>query len=106
MAWIYLFVAVLGEIVWGLTLRLADGYTNVRWSVINFVVSVSNVITLSRAMVEIPVMLAYPIWIGLGAIGVFIGAIFLFGEPWGIGQIISIGLIITGVIGLRVFAPS
>jgi quaternary ammonium compound-resistance protein SugE len=106
MAWIFLGIAVLGEIAWGLTLKLSDGYTHLRWSIVNMVLSILNVLMLSRAMMDLPVAISYGLWVGLGAVGVTIGSAFLFGEQITVVQCVFIAVVLFGVIGLKVFSPA
>ncbi len=101
MGWIYLMIAVVCEIVWASTLKMTGGYSQLWPSVFNAVILAINTYFISLAVKSLPVAIAYPIWTGLGGVGVAIGAVIFFHENLGIFQIFSILLIILGVIGLE-----
>ncbi|WP_256529019.1 DMT family transporter [Limnofasciculus baicalensis] len=101
MGWIYLMIAVVCEIVWASTLKMTGGYSQLWPSVFNAVILAINTYFISLAVKSLPVAIAYPIWTGLGGVGVAIGAVIFFDESLGIFQILCILLIILGVIGLE-----
>ncbi|MDJ0519173.1 MAG: multidrug efflux SMR transporter [Trichodesmium sp. MO_231.B1] len=105
MAWIYLMIAVGCEIVWALSLKATDGYSQLWPSIFNASVLTINIYFLSCAVKTLPVAIAYPIWTGLGGAGVAIVAIMFFHESLGVWQIICILAIILGVIGLEIGKP-
>ena len=100
MAWIYLMIAVGCEIVWAISLKTTEGYSQLWPSIFNASVLIFNIYFLSRAVKTLPVAIAYPIWTGLGIAGVAIAAVIISQESLGSWQIISILTIILGVIGL------
>ncbi|MCP2728837.1 multidrug efflux SMR transporter [Symplocastrum sp. BBK-W-15] len=94
-------IAVVCEIVWASTLKMTGGYSQLWPSVFNAVILAINTYFISLAVKSLPVAIAYPIWTGLGGVGVAIGAVIFFDESLGIFQILCILLIILGVIGLE-----
>lgn len=106
MGWIILAVAVVLEIAWAMTLKWTEGYTRLVPSLVNFSLATVNLIVLSNAMKLLPTALAYSIWTGLGAVGVTVLAIVYQGEAYNFAKLFCIALIICGVIGLKVVAPS
>ena len=52
-------------------------------------------------MKSLPVGTAYAVWVGVGAVGTAILGIVLLGEPANPGRLISLGLIVAGIIGLK-----
>ena len=101
MAWIYLFVAGLFEIVWAVALKYSEGFTRL-WPSVTVVVSMAaSILLLSLALKVLPLGVAYPIWTGIGAVGTVILGILLFDESRDILKILFILMIITGIIGLR-----
>jgi len=102
MAWIYLFVAGLLEIVWAIFLKYSENFTKLTPSVITLVAMTGSIILLANAMRTLPVGTAYAIWTGLGALGVAILGMLLFKESASLLRIISLCLIVLGIIGLKI----
>lgn len=101
MAWIYLFVAGLFEIVWAVALKYSEGFTRL-WPAITVVVAMAaSILLLSLALKVLPLGIAYPIWTGIGAAGAVILGILLFHESRDVLKILFILMIVTGIIGLR-----
>lgn len=101
MAWIYLIIAGLTEIVWALGLKFAEGFTNPVASVITLVFIVISFYLFSRAIREIPIGTAYAIFTGIGAAGTAIIGMAVFGELVSVGKIIFLMMLIGGIIGLK-----
>lgn len=101
MAWIYLFVAGLFEIVWAVALKYSEGFTRL-WPAVTVVVAMAaSILLLSLALKVLPLGIAYPIWTGIGAAGAVIPGILLFHESRDVLKILFILMIVTGIIGLR-----
>jgi quaternary ammonium compound-resistance protein SugE len=100
-AWMFLFLAVILEICWASTLKFSQGYTKLWPSVLSIVLTLLTSVVLSQAFRTIPAATGYAIWTGLGAIGVAICAVFLFGESFSVAKALCMMLIFSGVIGLR-----
>jgi quaternary ammonium compound-resistance protein SugE len=101
MAWIWLTLAGLLEIVWAVGLKYTDGFTRVLPSAITAAAMISSVYCLALAVRTIPIGTGYAVWTGIGAVGVAIFGMILFGEPKTLLRIGSIALIITGIVGLK-----
>ena len=101
MAWLLLFVAGLLEVGWAIGLKYTDGFTRLWPSVFTGVSMVASVVLLGIAMKSLPVGTSYAVWVGVGAIGTAILGIILFGEPATAGRIVSLGLILAGIVGLK-----
>jgi quaternary ammonium compound-resistance protein SugE len=104
MAWIYLVVAGLFECGWAIGLKYTEGFSRLwpsAWTIAAMAVSFK---LLSMAMRTIPVGTAYAVWTGIGAAGVALGGILLFGESREGMRILCILLIVCGVVGLKVFS--
>ena len=101
MHWVYLTIAGVFECVWAIGLRYTDGFTRVLPSLVTVAAMAVSFLMLSLAMRAIPVGTAYAVWTGIGAVGVAILGIVLFGESRDIVRLISIGLIVLGILGLR-----
>lgn len=101
MAWAYLTVAGLFEIGWAIGLKYSDGFNNPFPSLLTVVAMGFSIWFLSLAMKTIPVGTAYAVWTGIGAIGVAVLGMVLFGESREILRLVCLFLIITGIIGLK-----
>jgi quaternary ammonium compound-resistance protein SugE len=102
MAWIWLTVAGLLEIVWATGLKYADGFSRILPSAITVAAMVGSVYFLALAVRTIPIGTGYAVWTGIGAVGVAIAGMILFGEPRTLLRIGSILLIVAGIVGLKV----
>jgi len=106
MAWIILVLAGLFEVGWAIGLKYTEGFTRLRptlWTALAMMISLW---LLGIAMKSLPVGTAYSVWVGVGAVGTVILGIVLLGEPANAGRLISIALIITGIIGLKLATPA
>jgi quaternary ammonium compound-resistance protein SugE len=101
MAWMILFVAGLLEIGWAIGLKYTEGFSRLWPSVWTILAMVLSLIMLGYALKSLPVGTAYAVWTGIGAFGTAVLGIVLFGEPATAARLISIGLIVSGIIGLK-----
>lgn len=102
MAWAYLTVAGLFEIGWAIGLKYSDGFSKPVPSLLTVLAMGLSIWLLALAMKTIPVGTAYAVWTGIGAVGVAILGMVLFGESREVLRIICLFLIIAGIIGLKV----
>lgn len=101
MTWVILFVAGLFEVGWAIGLKYTEGFTRLWptvWTALTMIVSLW---LLGIAMKTLPVGTAYAVWVGVGAVGTVVLGILLFNEPANAARMISVGLIIAGIIGLK-----
>jgi len=101
MAWIFLVIAGIFEIVWAIGLKYSDGFTKLWASVFTIVAMLISFYLLSVALKTIPVGTGYAVWTGIGAVGTAILGIILFNEPRDAARIICILLIVSGIAGLK-----
>jgi quaternary ammonium compound-resistance protein SugE len=101
MAWLYLFVAGLFEIAWAIGLKYAEGFSRLVPSALTLLAMALSVVLLSIALRTLPVGTAYAVWTGIGAVGTAALGIYLFGEPATAARLASIGLIVAGIVGLK-----
>ncbi|RBA24497.1 quaternary ammonium compound efflux SMR transporter SugE [Herminiimonas fonticola] len=105
MPWLILVIAGLFEVVWAIGLKYTDGFTKL-WPTVGTVTAmVISIVLLGFAMKTLPVGTAYAVWTGIGAVGTVILGMVLLGEPATVARIICILLIVSGIIGLKVFSP-
>jgi quaternary ammonium compound-resistance protein SugE len=101
MAWTVLFVAGLLEVGWAIGLKYTDGFTKLIPSVLTLAAMAGSVILLGLALKTLPIGTAYAVWTGIGAVGTALLGIILFGEPATAPRLASIGLIVAGIVGLK-----
>ena len=101
MAWVYLIIAGLFECGWAIGLKYTEGFTRLTPSILTVAAMAISFWLLSIAMKSIPVGTAYAVWTGIGAVGVAIMGMILFGESRDVLRIISLVLIVSGIIGLK-----
>ncbi|HEC74396.1 MAG TPA: quaternary ammonium compound efflux SMR transporter SugE [Methylophaga aminisulfidivorans] len=102
MAWVYLLVAGVLEVVWATGLKYSDGLTRLWPTVIAVVTVTASLYLLGLAMKSLPMGTAYTIWTGIGAVGTVVLGIVVLGESASPVRLISIALIVLGAIGLKV----
>jgi quaternary ammonium compound-resistance protein SugE len=106
MAWLYLVVAGLMEVGWAVGLKYTEGFTR-PWPTIGTIAAmVISIVLLGLALRSLPVGTAYAIWTGIGAVGVALLGIMLFGESASAARLVSIGLIVAGIVGLKLVTPA
>ncbi|AOL18298.1 multidrug efflux SMR transporter [Xanthomonas citri pv. malvacearum] len=101
MPWIYLLLAGLFEIGFAMGLKYSDGFTRLWPTVLTIGLAGISLWFLTQALKTIPVGTGYAIWTGIGALGVTIAGIALFGDSASWSRLACIGLILAGVIGLK-----
>jgi quaternary ammonium compound-resistance protein SugE len=101
MAWVLLFVAGLMEIGWAIGLKYTEGFTRLVPSVLTLTSMTVSIVLLGLALKTLPIGTAYAIWTGIGAVGTAILGIVLLGEPATVARLACIGLIVSGIIGLK-----
>ena len=106
MAWLILGCAVVTEIIWALSLKWAAVRGGWQTAVVPIVLSFVNMGLLALAMRGLSAGTAYAVWTGLGAVGVAVFGVLLFGERLSAVQIGFLALIIVGVVGTKLFASS
>ncbi|WP_020619441.1 DMT family transporter [Paenibacillus daejeonensis] len=102
MAWMFLLLSGLAEVSGVTFLKLSKGFTRFKPTLGAIISGAFSFYFLSRALQEIPISTAYGIWTGIGSAGGVLLGMYLFSESRDIRKLIFIGMIITGVIGLRV----
>jgi quaternary ammonium compound-resistance protein SugE len=106
MYWLVLAVAVVTEIVWALSLKWAATVATWQASSVPIVLSFVNMGLLALAMRGLPAGTAYAVWTGLGAVGVIVGGVFLFGDRVSGVQACFMALTVVGVVGTKLFATA
>ncbi|MEP9386879.1 quaternary ammonium compound efflux SMR transporter SugE [Mesorhizobium sp. KR9-304] len=102
MSWVYLFVAGLFEVGWAIGLKYTNGFTRLVPTVLTAISMAVSLGLLGLALKSLPVGTAYAVWTGIGAVGTAILGVYLLGEPAGMGRLACIGLIVAGIVGLKI----
>ena len=106
MAWIILFIAGLFEIGWAVGLKYTEGFTRpvpIMLTAISFATSIG---LLGWALKSLPLGTAYAVWTGVGAVGTAIVGMLVFKEPATAGRLVCLALIVSGILGLKLFTPA
>lgn len=101
MAWVVLVLAGMLEIGWAIGLKFTHGFSRLWPSVGTVAAMVVSIVMLGWAMRTLPVGTAYAVWTGIGAVGTVLLGIVLFGEPVTFFRMACIGLIVAGIVGLK-----
>ncbi len=104
MAWTMLFFAGLFEVGWAIGLKYTEGFTRIVPTVLTVASMVVSLWLLGLALKSLPVGTAYAVWTGIGTVGTALLGIWLLGEPATIARLACIGLIVAGILGLKLVA--
>ena len=99
--WLIVVIAGLMETGWALGLKYSEGFTKLVPSVVTIVLALGSFYLLSVAMKSLPVGTAYAVWVGIGAVGTAIAAVFLFNEPVNLMRVMGVLLILAGIAALK-----
>ncbi|MCW5647533.1 MAG: multidrug efflux SMR transporter [Sphingopyxis sp.] len=106
MAWIYLFLAGVLEIVWAFSMKQSEGFTKLGPSVVTVVTMIASFALLSLAMKTLPLGTAYTIWTGIGAVGAFAVGVLVLGEPASALRMVAAVLIVSGLVLMKLASPA
>jgi quaternary ammonium compound-resistance protein SugE len=106
MPWFLLLIAGMLEVGWAIGLKYTEGFTKPIASVLTLAAMAGSVVLLGMAMKSLPVGTSYAVWVGVGAVGTAILGMVLFQEPATLGRIASLGLIVAGIVGLKLATPT
>ncbi len=101
MAWAILIIAGLFEIGWAVGLKYTEGFTRLWPSIWTVAAMIVSLYLLAVAIRTLPIGTSYAVWTGVGAAGTAILGMILLGEPASIARVASIGLIVAGIVGLK-----
>lgn len=105
MSWVYLVLAGLSEVGWAVGLKYTEGFTKLWPSVATVALMIVSFALLGQALKTLPIGSAYAIWTGIGAVGTAIVGMLVFGEPRDAMRLTCLGLIVTGIVGLKLVTP-
>jgi quaternary ammonium compound-resistance protein SugE len=105
MAWIYLALAGLFEVGWAVGLKFTEGFTRPVPTALTVASMAVSLFLLGLALKTLPLGTAYAVWTGIGTVGTVILGIALFGESTQVLRLACIGLIVAGIVGLKLVSP-
>lgn len=103
MAWVVLIIAGLFETGWAVGLKYSDGFSRLWPSVWTVACLIASMALLGWSIRSLPLGTAYAVWTGIGAVGTVVVGILLFREPATVARLVCIGLIVAGIVGLKIF---
>ncbi len=105
MAWVFLVIAGLFEVVWAYSMKLSAGFTRPIPTVITMVAMVVSFGLLAVSMRSLPLGTAYTMWTGIGAVGAFVLGIAMLGEAANPLRIVAALLIVGGLVLMKLASP-
>jgi quaternary ammonium compound-resistance protein SugE len=100
-AWALLFLAGLLEVAWAVGLKYTDGFTRPWPTVVTLAAMIGSMVLLALAVRTLPLGTAYAVWTGIGTAGAVLLGIVLFQEPAALARLFFVGLIVAGIVGLK-----
>lgn len=101
MAWIYLLIAGLLEIVWAFSMKASHGFTRLTPSIITIVAMIASFALLAYAMRSLPLGTAYMVWTGIGAAGAFVVGVIFLGEAVTPMRVTAACLVLAGIVMMK-----
>lgn len=105
MAWVMLGLAGLAEICWVIGMKYSEGFTKPWWTGFTLVTLTISMVLLGLAVRTLPIGTAYAVWTGIGAVGAALLGMLLFSEGANMVRLACIGLIVVGIVGLKLSTP-
>lgn len=105
MPWVILILASCFEMAWAVGLKFTEGFTKL-WPTVGTLAALTvSVGLLGIAAKSLPIGTAYAVWTGIGAAGTVVCGILIFQDPATVARMVCVGLILAGVIGLKITGP-
>lgn len=101
MAWFLLIIAGLLETGWAIGLKYSEGFSKPLPSVLTAIGIAASMILLSLAAKTLPIGTAYPVWVGIGAVGSVVLGILLLGEPVSAARMLFLLMLVVSIVGLK-----
>ena len=104
-AWWLLGAAGVIEIVMALALKASQGLTRPLPTTLGLAAALASLLLLTQAMRHLPAGTAYAVWTGIGGVGVAVLGILVSGDSASPPRLLCIGLIVAGIVGLKLVTP-
>jgi quaternary ammonium compound-resistance protein SugE len=105
-AWLVLGVAGVLEVAWAIGLKYTDGFSRPLPTVLTIIAMIGSVALLGWSLKTLPIGTAYAVWTGIGAVGTAALGMYLFDEPRTVARLSCIGLIVAGIVGLKLYGSA
>lgn len=105
MAWVYILIAGIFEVVWAIGLKYTKGFTQLWPSLGTAIAMLASIYFLNVAVKILPVGTAYAVWTGIGVVGTALMGILLFDESKELVRLLCIVLVVAGIVGLKITSP-
>jgi quaternary ammonium compound-resistance protein SugE len=102
MAWVYLLLAGVLEVIWAYSMKLSDGFSRPMPSILMIVAMIGSIALLALSMRTLPLGTSYMIWTGIGAVGAFLMGVVFLGEAVTTMRLVAAGLILAGLVLMKV----
>lgn len=102
MAWIYLLLGGLCEVLWSTTMKLSNGFTHIGYTIWTVLGLIFSMVFLALAMRDISLSIAYPVWTGIGAVGAILVGVFVMHNSLSPLTWFFVALLVIGLIGIKV----
>jgi quaternary ammonium compound-resistance protein SugE len=106
MAWIYLTIAGVLEVVWAFSMKQSEGFSKLGPSLVTLVAMIASFALLALSMKSLPLGTAYTIWTGIGAVGAFLVGVIVLGEQANAMRIVAALLIVGGLVLMKMSSPA
>ena len=106
MAWLYLTIAGLLEILWAFSMKQSDGFTRLWPSILTVVAMLASFFLLATSMRSLPLGTAYTVWTGIGAVGAFVVGIAVLGEAATATRLAAALMIVGGLVLMKLSSPA
>ena len=100
-AWALLILSGLLDVAWAMSVKMADGYSRLGWTILSFALLAAFIYALGKALQALPLGTAYAVWTGIGAVGSIIVGIVIFREPVTFVRLFWIAVTLSGIVGLK-----
>ncbi len=101
MAWLYLCIAGVMEVVWSTCMKFSHGFTDLKFSILTVAGMIVSFVFLAQATKALPLGTSYAVWTGIGALGALIAGVLLFREPATPARMFFAALLLVGILGLK-----
>ncbi len=105
MAWFFLILAGLLEIVWAFGMKWSDGFSRPIPGILTVIAMLASFSLLALAMKSLPLGTAYAVWTGIGAVGTFIIGVVILNEPLSIMRVSAALMIAGGLLLMKLSSP-
>ena len=101
MAWLYLCIAGVMEVVWSTCMKFSHGFTDLKFSLLTIAGMIVSFVFLAQATKVLPLGTAYAVWTGIGALGALVGGIIFLMVPAAPARLFFAVLLLVGILGLK-----